>query len=122
LGTVVWSPLAMGVLTGKYRWIDDIPAESRAGTGDAHFMRLYLTQDVLDAVASLEPLAAENGVSRAQLALAWCLRTEGITSTIVGARTPAQVEHNVAAADADVPDDVLDEAAGRLTRATAVTA
>jgi aryl-alcohol dehydrogenase-like predicted oxidoreductase len=121
LGTVVWSPLAMGVLTGKYRSVHDIPAGSRAATDDGHFLDWYFRQSTLDAVISLEPLAAESGVSLSQLALAWCLRTEGITSVIVGARTPAQVEQNVAAADADVPDDVLDEAGDRLRSAASET-
>jgi aryl-alcohol dehydrogenase-like predicted oxidoreductase len=117
LGTVAWSPLAMGVLTGKYRSVDDVPPESRAATDDAHFLEWYFRQSTLDAVASLEPLAAESGVSVAQLALAWCLRAERATSVIVGARTPAQVEQNTAVADVDVPDAVLEEAGDRLRSA-----
>lgn len=122
MGTVVWSPLAMGVLTGKYRSVADVPAGSRAGGDDGHFMRRYLTQHVLDAVASLQPLAADAGVSLAQLALAWCLRSAGVTSAIVGARTPEQVAHNVAAAAAEIPDGVLDEAGARLGRGAPVAA
>jgi aryl-alcohol dehydrogenase-like predicted oxidoreductase len=118
LGTVVWSPLAMGVLTGKYRSVGDIPTGSRAASDDGHFMHLFFRQHVLDAVASLQPVADEAGVTLAQLALTWCLRTEGITSVLVGARTPAQVEQNIAAADVEVPDEILAEACERLRRAT----
>jgi aryl-alcohol dehydrogenase-like predicted oxidoreductase len=118
LGTVVWSPLAMGVLTGKYLSVDDIPTGSRAASDDSHFMHLFFRQHVLDAVVSLQPVADEAGVTLAQLALTWCLRTEGITSVIVGARTPAQVEQNIAAADVEVPDEILAEAGERLRRAT----
>jgi aryl-alcohol dehydrogenase-like predicted oxidoreductase len=81
-------------------------------------MHLFFRQHVLDAVASLQPVADEAGVTLAQLALTWCLRTEGITSVLVGARTPAQVEQNIAAADVEVPDEILAEACERLRRAT----
>jgi aryl-alcohol dehydrogenase-like predicted oxidoreductase len=121
LGTVAWSPLAMGVLTGKYRSVDDIPAGTRASGADSHFLDWYFRQSTLDAVASLEPLARESGVSVAQLALAWCLRAGGATSVIVGARTPAQVEQNTAVANVDVPDEVLEEAGDRLRSAARET-
>jgi voltage-dependent potassium channel beta subunit len=114
LGTVVWSPLAMGVLTGKYRSVGDIPTGSRAASDDGHFMDWYFRQSTLDAVASLRQVAEDAGVSLPQLALAWCLRTDGVTSVIAGARTPTQVEDNVAAAGISVPDEVFDEAAERL--------
>lgn len=121
LGTVAWSPLAMGVLTGKYRSVDDIPPGSRAASDDGHFLNWYFRQSTLDAVASLEPLAAESDMSLAQLALAWCLRAEGVTSVIVGARTSGQVEQNIAAADVDVPYEVVDEVGARLTSAAKET-
>lgn len=108
LGQVVWSPLAMGVLTGKYRSVDGAPPGSRGAGTDARSMRRFWSQDVLDAVAQTERLADEAGCSQAQLALAWCLRREGISSVIVGATTTAQVDDNVAAADLDVAPDVLD--------------
>jgi voltage-dependent potassium channel beta subunit len=117
LGTVVWSPLAMGVLTGKYRSVDDAPAGSRLTTDDGHFLNWFFRQSTLDAVASLQPVAADAGVTLAQLALAWCLQADGITSVIVGARTPHQVEDNVAAVDVDVPDEVLEMAGERLRAA-----
>jgi len=121
LGTVVWSPLAMGVLSGKYRSVEDVPAGSRAATDDGHFLNWYFRQSTLDAVAALRPVADEAGVSLAQLALAWCLRADGVTSVIAGARTPEQVEGSVAAADLKVPDDVLQQAGERLRSAASET-
>jgi voltage-dependent potassium channel beta subunit len=99
LGNVVWSPLAMGILTGKYTSVDDVPPDSRAATEDAKFMQHYFTQEVLDAVARLQPVAEEAGCSMAQLALAWCLRQEAVSSVIVGATKPSHVEDNAAASD-----------------------
>lgn len=107
LGTVVWSPLAMGVLTGKYRSLDDVPPDSRAASRDAAFMRRFLTQEILDAVAQLRPLADEAGITTAQLALAWVLRQPGVSSAIVGASRPEQVDDNVAAADIVLDDDLV---------------
>lgn len=109
LGQVVWSPLAMGILTGKYHALDDIPPDSRAATDGVQFMARYLTQDVLDAVARLAPLAEQAGCSMAQLALAWCLREPGISSVIVGATKTSHVDDNVAAADLEVDPTVLAE-------------
>lgn len=107
LANVVWSPLAMGILTGKYRSVDDVPEDSRAASADAKFMRRYFTQEILDAVASLRPLADEAGCSLAQLALAWCLDRQTIASVIVGATRTSHVDDNVAAADLDLGADVL---------------
>jgi aryl-alcohol dehydrogenase-like predicted oxidoreductase len=107
LGTVVWSPLAMGVLTGKYRSTDDLPADSRAAGEDGKFMGRYLTAEVLDAVARLRAVAEEAGVSLAQLSLAWCLRRPEVSSVIVGATKVEHVEDNVAAAGLDPGADAL---------------
>jgi voltage-dependent potassium channel beta subunit len=117
LGTVAWSPLAMGVLTGKYRSVEDVPVGTRAASDDSHFLNWYFRQSTLDAVASLQPVAEEAGVSLAQLALAWCLRAAGVTSVIAGARTPEQVDDNVAAAGVDIPQEVFDVAGERLRSA-----
>lgn len=120
LGNVVWSPLAMGVLTGKYTSVDDVPEGSRAAGGDAKFMQRYFTQDTLDAVQRLKPLAEEAGGTPAQLALAWCLRQRAVSSVIVGASRPGHVDDNVAAADLEVDaglfarmDEILDPVAHR---------
>ncbi|MGI8574782.1 MAG: aldo/keto reductase family protein [Egibacteraceae bacterium] len=107
VGNVVWSPLAQGVLTGKYRSIDDAPEGSRAAGGQAQFMRRYFTQEVLDQVQRASQLADEAGCTPAQLALAWCLRQPAVTSVIVGATSPGHVEDNAAAADLDLDDELL---------------
>ncbi|MBV9438645.1 MAG: aldo/keto reductase family protein [Candidatus Eremiobacteraeota bacterium] len=102
LGNVVWSPLAMGILTGKYTDAGHPPAGSRAAGRAKEMMEDYFTQPVLDAVQRLRPLAEEAQCTLAQLALAWCLRTDVVTSVIVGATRPEQVDDNVVAADLDV--------------------
>jgi voltage-dependent potassium channel beta subunit len=102
LGSVVWSPLAMGILTGKYADAAKPPAGTRAAGASADMMEDYFTQPVLDAVAQLAPLAREANATPAQLALAWCLRRREISSVIVGATKIQQVEDNAAAADLDV--------------------
>ena len=108
IGNVVWSPLAMGILTGKYTSVDDVPSDSRAAGEDAKFMKRYFTQEVLDAVAKTGELAQDAGCTPAQLALAWCLRQDFVSSVIVGATKTSHVDDNVAAADLEVDDDVLD--------------
>lgn len=102
LGNVVWSPLAMGILSGKYTDAAHPPAGSRAAGDGADMMRRYFSQKVLDTVQLLLPLAREAGCTLAQLSLAWCLRDEGIASVIVGATRPEQVDDNVIAGDLDV--------------------
>lgn len=108
LGQVVWSPLAMGILTGKYRSVDDVPADSRAAGSQRTFMRRYFTQEVLDAVAEAKGVADEAGVSLSQLALRWCLRQPGVSSVIVGATKTAHVDDNVAAAELDIDPAALE--------------
>jgi aryl-alcohol dehydrogenase-like predicted oxidoreductase len=107
LGNVVWSPLAMGILTGKYTDAAKPPAGSRAAGSSADMMDRYFTQPVLDAVAALQPLAREAGSSLGALALAWCLRRPEISSVIVGATTPAHIDDNVAAAELDVAPEIF---------------
>ena len=102
LGNVVWSPLAMGILTGKYTDAAQPPAGSRAAGSSADMMDRYFTQPVLDAVAALLPLAREAGTSLGALSLAWCLRRPEISSVIVGATKPDQIDQNVAAAGLEV--------------------
>jgi voltage-dependent potassium channel beta subunit len=107
LGNVVWSPLAMGILTGKYTSTDDVPADSRAAGDDATFMQRYFTQPVLDAVASTRSLAEQAGCTPAQLALAWVLRRPEVASAIVGASKPSHVDDNAAAADLAVDASLM---------------
>ncbi|HEY7471735.1 MAG TPA: aldo/keto reductase family protein [Gemmatimonadota bacterium] len=108
MGNVVWSPLAQGILTGKYLSVDDLPEGSRASGPQGGFMRRYLRPEVLDAVARLGGLAAETGCTVPQLALAWCLRRPEVTSVIVGATSTRHVDENVAAADLDLAPATLD--------------
>lgn len=102
LGNVVWSPLAMGILTGKYSDASKPPQGTRAAGPAAGMMEDYFTQPVLDAVQRLKPLAQEARATLGQLALAWCLRRPEISSVIVGASKPEHVDDNVVAADLDV--------------------
>jgi len=107
LGNVVFSPLAQGILTGKYRAVDDIPPDSRAAGSDAAWMRPLMKPEVLDAVNGLHRVAADAGCTVAQLALAWCLRLDAVSSVIVGATKTEHVDDNVGAADLDLAPDVL---------------
>jgi voltage-dependent potassium channel beta subunit len=109
IGNVVWSPLAQGILTGKYTSVDQLPEGSRAASPEGQFMRAMFTQPVLDAVAAMRRLAERNGCTTGQLALAWCLRQPAVSSVIVGATRPEHVDENVAAADLDLDREVLDE-------------
>jgi aryl-alcohol dehydrogenase-like predicted oxidoreductase len=99
LGNVVWSPLAQGILTGKYTSARTVPVGTRAASSAAGMMTDYFTQPVLDAVQRIKPLAERAGCTMAQLALAWCLRDPIVAAVIVGATRPEQVDENVAAAD-----------------------
>lgn len=105
---VCWSPLAQGVLTGKYTSLKEIPAGSRAAEGKGGIKR-FLTQANLDKVARLKKIAEELGITMAQLALAWILRQENVASTVVGASKPAQIVDNAKAADIDLDAETLDQ-------------
>ena len=108
ISQIVWSPLAQGVLTGKYVPGEPPPAGSRA-TSDpmSGFLDRYMGDDMLTAVASLQPIADDAGLSMAQLALAWILRREEVASAIIGASRPEQVAQNIAAAGVQLPADAL---------------
>ncbi|NNL66772.1 MAG: aldo/keto reductase family protein [Myxococcales bacterium] len=108
LGQVVFSPLAQGVLTGKYRG-GQRPPDSRAADAERNqFMDDFLRPEVLSRVDSLASLAAELDLSASQLALAWCLRQPGVASTIVGVTREAQLRDNVAAAGVTIPEEMLE--------------
>jgi aryl-alcohol dehydrogenase-like predicted oxidoreductase len=97
---IVWSPLAQGVLSGKYLPGSAPPAESRAVSDSmGQMMQTWLREDILAAVQKLKPLAAEAGCSMSQFALAWVLREPNVASAIVGASRPEQLEENAAASD-----------------------
>ncbi|HSJ97886.1 MAG TPA: aldo/keto reductase family protein [Myxococcota bacterium] len=105
IGQVVWSPLAQGVLTGKYRPGERPPGTRAADPFQARFMEAFLTDDVLARVERLRPIAGDLGLTMAQLALAWCLRQEGVASVIVGATRPAQLAENAKASGVALPAD-----------------
>ncbi len=109
IGQIVWSPLAQGVLTGKYRPGQPPPEGSRA-TDDksgAGFIRRWLSDEVLTTVPRLVPLAQQAGLTMAQLAIAWVLQNPNVSSAIVGATRPEQLEDNVKAADVRLDADLL---------------
>src|SRR3954469_20788050 len=117
ISQIVWSPIAQGVLSGKYRPGQAPPAGSRATDekGGANMIRGFMRDDVLTAVQGLVPIAAELGISPAQLAIAWVLANDNVAAALVGASRPEQVSENVKASGVDLPDDILkriDEALG----------
>jgi L-glyceraldehyde 3-phosphate reductase len=93
-GCIVFSPLAQGMLTDKY--LDGIPEDSRASRDESLSPKL-LTDENLERIRALNEIAKRRGQSLAQLALAWTLRDERVTSTLIGASSVAQLEQNVAA-------------------------
>ena len=109
VGQVVFSPLAQGVLTGKYRPGEAPEGGTRAADPESsRFMRQLMDEDVLSAVEGLRAVASDAGLTMSQLALAWVLRQENISSAIIGASRPEQVEDNAAASGAHLPPDALD--------------
>jgi aryl-alcohol dehydrogenase-like predicted oxidoreductase len=99
LGQIVWSPVAQGVLTGKYLPGQPPPAGSRATDekGGSLFIQRFLRDDVLSRVQDLHPVADEVGLSLAQLAVAWVLQNDNVSAAIIGASRPEQVHENVKA-------------------------
>jgi aryl-alcohol dehydrogenase-like predicted oxidoreductase len=116
LSQIVWSPIAQGVLTGKYRPGEQPPAGSRAtDESGKNFVSRFLRDEVLERVARLRPIADDCGLSMAQLAVAWVLQNPNVASAIIGASRPEQVTENVKAVGVRLEDDVLkrvDEALG----------
>ena len=106
LGVICFSPLAQGLLTDKYR--GGVPDDSRAGKAKPSFKDGFLSADNLTRIRSLNDIAAARGQSLAQMALAWALRDERVSSLVIGASRVEQLEHNVAALDAaPLTDDEL---------------
>ncbi|MER7277486.1 aldo/keto reductase family protein [Dactylosporangium sp. NPDC000244] len=109
IGQVVFSPLAQGVLTGKYKPGQPPPAGSRATDekSGAAFISRLMHDDVLSAVQQLRPLAEQAGLSMAQLGLAWVLQNPNVSSAIVGATRPEQLEDNVKASGVKLDAELL---------------
>jgi aryl-alcohol dehydrogenase-like predicted oxidoreductase len=108
ISQIVWSPLAQGVLTGKYRPGEEPPGDSRAASDSMNMsMELVMNDANLEAVERLRPIAEGEGLSLTELALAWVLRREEVAAAIVGASRPEQVHANAAASGVDLSDEVL---------------
>jgi voltage-dependent potassium channel beta subunit len=108
IGQVVYSPIAQGVLAGKYKPGEQPPAGTRAATpGDSGFMERFMRDDLLEAVQKLRPIADELEITMAQMAIAWVLREPGVSSAIVGASRPEQVDENVAASGIELSPETL---------------
>jgi 1-deoxyxylulose-5-phosphate synthase len=116
ISQIVWSPLAQGVLTGKYRPGEPPPPDSRAASESmSGFIDRLVAAPVLEAVQRLAPIADQAGLTMVQLALAWVLREQSVASAIVGASRPEQVHANASAAGITLDADTLtaiDEALG----------
>ena len=108
ISQIVWSPLAQGVLTGKYRPGEAAPPDSRAASDQmGRFIGRLLNDATLDAVQRLRPIADEAGLTMSQLALAWVLRQDNVSSAIIGASRPEQVHENARAAGVRLTADTL---------------
>jgi aryl-alcohol dehydrogenase-like predicted oxidoreductase len=109
MSQIVFSPIAQGLLTGKYRPGEEPPAGSRATDekGGANMIKRWMSDDVLEQVQQLIPLAKEAGLSMAQLAVTWVLQNDNVASAIIGASRPEQVRDNVAAAGVKLDDDLM---------------
>ncbi|RII93417.1 aldo/keto reductase family protein [Clavibacter californiensis] len=109
ISQIVWSPIAQGVLTGKYKPGQDLPQGSRAtdDKGGADMIKRYMNDDVLTRVQELQPVADELDLSLAQLAVAWVLQNDNVASAIIGASRPEQVHENVKASGVEIPAELL---------------
>ncbi|WP_150460922.1 aldo/keto reductase family protein [Nesterenkonia ebinurensis] len=110
ISQIVWSPIAQGVLTGKYLPGAPFPEGSRATdtAGGARFIEKYLTEEILKAVQKLEPVAEDHELTLAQLAIAWVLQNPNVATALVGASRPEQIASNVAAAGVKLDQATLD--------------
>lgn len=111
ISQIVWSPLAQGVLTGKYRPGAPLPTGSRATDvhGGAGAIGPFLHDDTLEAVARLQPIADRLGITMAELSLAWILSHDNVAAAIIGASRPEQITRNVAAGDVHLDADTIAE-------------
>jgi aryl-alcohol dehydrogenase-like predicted oxidoreductase len=109
ISQIVWSPVAQGVLTGKYKPGQQAPEGSRATDtkGGANMIKSMMDDDVLTRVQDLEPIAADLGLSMATLAIAWVLQNDNVAAALIGASRPEQVRDNVKASGVKIPDDAM---------------
>jgi aryl-alcohol dehydrogenase-like predicted oxidoreductase len=116
---IVWSPLAQGVLTGKYQPGGTVPPDSRAANDaiNGFLNRSWLAPTLLEAVQSLRPLAAQAGLSLTQFCLAWVLRQPNVAAAIIGASRPEQIDENTAASGRAVPPELFTQAESLIAAA-----
>ncbi len=108
ISQIVWSPIAQGVLTGKYLPGEAAPEGSRASDKEAgKFIERYMNEEILTAVQKLKPIAEDHGLNLAQLAVAWVLQNPNVASALVGASRPEQIASNVAAAGVTLDDAAM---------------
>ena len=112
---IVWSPIAQGVLSGKYQPGQAPPEGSRATDekGGANMIKRFMDDDVLTRVQDLKPVAEELDLTMAQLAVAWVLQNDNVAAALVGASRPEQVSENVKAAGVKIPDGADDAGSTR---------
>ncbi|MBM3722655.1 MAG: aldo/keto reductase [Actinobacteria bacterium] len=121
IGQIVWSPIAQGALTGKYLPGKKPPAGSRATDkkGGANMISRWMRDEVLIAVQNLKPIADANGLTLAQLAVAWVLQNPNVSSAIIGATKPSQIKENVKASGVKLDASTMkqiDEVLGALPK------
>jgi aryl-alcohol dehydrogenase-like predicted oxidoreductase len=119
ISQIVWSPMAQGVLSGKYLPGQPLPQGSRATDekSGARFIQRFLDDDVLTAVQKLKPIAEQAGLTMPQLAIAWVLQNPNVSAALVGASRPEQLEDSVKASGVVLDDDTkkaIDEALGSV--------
>ena len=111
IGQIVWSPIAQGVLTGKYLPGEKSPSGSRATDkkGGANMIKGMMKEPILEAVQKLVPIAAKVDLTLAQLAIAWVLQNPNVSSAIIGATKPAQIKENVKASGVKLDQSIMSE-------------
>ncbi|QCB96197.1 aldo/keto reductase [Arthrobacter sp. PAMC25564] len=111
LSQIVWSPMAQGVLSGKYHPGKPAPEGSRATDtkGGSKMIERWMADEVLTGVQQLKPIAEEAGLTMAQLSIAWVLQNKNVASAIMGASRPEQIEKNVAAAGVKLDPEIMDK-------------
>jgi aryl-alcohol dehydrogenase-like predicted oxidoreductase len=119
IGHIVWSPIAQGALTGKYLPGAKPPKGSRATDkkGGANMISRWMNDDVLTAVQQLKPIADQEGLTLAQLAVAWVLQNPNVSSAIIGATKPSQIKENVKASGVKLSSETMkaiDSVLGKL--------
>ncbi|MDN4482174.1 aldo/keto reductase family protein [Demequina lignilytica] len=109
VGQIVWSPVAQGILTGKYAPGQPPPAGSRATDekSGARFIERFMRDDILTRVQNLRPIADELGLTLAQLAIAWVLQNDNVSAAIIGASRPEQIVDNAKASGVEIPADLM---------------